>query len=272
MKKLIFTLLIGALPILAFSQTTNIPNTSWQWENHSNWGGGSTKFLGFRMQGIGDWPVLSILHEKPYGSTSGANSDRQTTLSIRSRRSQYMGQLRMTTLNDNYPHAVVGSGNNQKSFGIRYWKSWNQMYQHYEVKNNEPKNLYLLDHAAGGDKVVVRGDLCLNANGSCDYVFQDNYKLDDIEDLEQFIKENKHLPGVKSDADIKEAGEINTLELSFSLLEKVEELTLYTIDQHHKIEALKSENNTLSDNYEELKKINEELQEQLQKVLEKLEK
>lgn len=251
MKNLLLPFLFFALVATiqtADAQTTNIPNTSWQWENHSNFNNNGSKFLGIRPQGnYPGWPVFSILHEKPTGSGVG---DRQTTVDIRSRNKNYMGQLRFTTLlidnnTPGFPQAVIGSGNDQKSFGIRYWKSGSQKYQLFEVKNGDPKNLYLLDHAAGGDKVVVRGDLKICANGSCDYVFADDYDLRSIEEFEAFIKENKHLPGVKSDAEVKEDGEVDLLGLSFSLLEKVEELSLYVIDLNKQVKALKEENKGL---------------------------
>jgi hypothetical protein len=70
-----------------------------------------------------------------------------------------------------------------------------------------------------------------------DYVFADDYELMSLGDLEKSIKENKHLPGIPSAAEIEENG-ILLGDMQTKLLKKVEELTLYTIEQDKKIEEL----------------------------------
>jgi len=61
-----------------------------------------------------------------------------------------------------------------------------------------------------------------------------------LSEVESFIKENKHLPNVKSADQINLEGKINVEEQLISLLEKVEELTLYTIDQQKEIKDLRA--------------------------------
>lgn len=73
-----------------------------------------------------------------------------------------------------------------------------------------------------------------------DYVFASDYKLMPLEEVKQFITNNKHLPNVKSEADYQAEGSIALTELNLKLLEKVEELTLYIIDLQEQINALKS--------------------------------
>ena len=80
-----------------------------------------------------------------------------------------------------------------------------------------------------------------------DFVFEKDYKLRSIGDLEIFIKENKHLPDIPSANDVKENG-IDLGEMDAKLLQKIEELTLYIIDmsknmeaQQQQIEELKNE-------------------------------
>lgn len=79
-----------------------------------------------------------------------------------------------------------------------------------------------------------------------DYVFNEDYNLNSIENVEKFIKKNKHLPGIPSAEEVKnngiEIGEMNKL-----LLEKIEELTLYMIE-------LKKQNETLNSRIEKLEK------------------
>ncbi|MEO1589064.1 MAG: hypothetical protein AAFS00_17435, partial [Bacteroidota bacterium] len=56
-------------------------------------------------------------------------------------------------------------------------------------------------------------------------------------EVEAFIKENKHLPDVPSEAVVNSEG-IELVEMNATLLKKIEELTLYVIDQNKRIEAL----------------------------------
>ena len=75
--------------------------------------------------------------------------------------------------------------------------------------------------------------------GWCDYVFEDNYELRPLAEVEQFIKANKHLPEVPSEAEVFENG-VELGEMNAVLLKKIEELTLYVIAQQKEIEALKA--------------------------------
>jgi hypothetical protein len=70
-----------------------------------------------------------------------------------------------------------------------------------------------------------------------DYVFEKDYKLPSLTAVEKHIAANKHLPGVPSAAEMKEKG-VDLSEMNMTLLKKVEELTLYAIEQNKKIEAL----------------------------------
>ena len=80
-----------------------------------------------------------------------------------------------------------------------------------------------------------------------DYVFQkyytgsselkEDYKMPTLEEVEAFTKANHHLPEVPSAAEIKEEG-LQLKEMTTLLLQKIEELTLYTIEQEKRIKAL----------------------------------
>ncbi|HEX2936270.1 MAG TPA: hypothetical protein VHO72_13030 [Bacteroidales bacterium] len=78
--------------------------------------------------------------------------------------------------------------------------------------------------------------VCLQ--GGCDFVFRDDYKLLDLKELEQFVRTNQHLPEVAPEKDMIENG-VNMKELQMKLLQKVEELTLYTIEQNKELLLLK---------------------------------
>jgi len=84
-------------------------------------------------------------------------------------------------------------------------------------------------------EVTLAGDF-----GWPDYVFNENYKLQKLSELEKFIKLNKHLPDVPSEVEIKEKG-INLGDMSAILLKKVEELTLYVIELEKKLDKFEHE-------------------------------
>jgi hypothetical protein len=68
-----------------------------------------------------------------------------------------------------------------------------------------------------------------------DFVFEEQYALKSLAEVENFIQKNKHLPNVPSSKKIAENG-INLGEMDAILLQKIEELTLYTIKQQKLIE------------------------------------
>jgi hypothetical protein len=73
-----------------------------------------------------------------------------------------------------------------------------------------------------------------------DYVFEDSYKLMPLKELEEYITINKHLPNVQS-ADSVAKNNLSIGDMQVILLEKIEELTLYTIEQQKQIEILSKE-------------------------------
>lgn len=73
-----------------------------------------------------------------------------------------------------------------------------------------------------------------------DFVFEENYGLMPLAELEAFIKANKHLPEIQPAAEMESEG-VELGELNSKLLQKTEELTLYILQQQKEIEILKSE-------------------------------
>ncbi len=76
-----------------------------------------------------------------------------------------------------------------------------------------------------------------------DYVFKKDYNLMSLEDLKHFIENNGHLPGILSEKEVENAEGIELGHFCLSLLEKIEELTQYTIQQEEKIRELESKLN-----------------------------
>jgi len=73
-----------------------------------------------------------------------------------------------------------------------------------------------------------------------DYVFESMYELPSLSNVQEFIAKNKHLEGMPSAKQIEEEG-YSTIEVTITLLKKVEELTLYIIQQQKEIDELKKQ-------------------------------
>ena len=85
-------------------------------------------------------------------------------------------------------------------------------------------------------KLTVKGDIHaeevrvdLSVPGP-DYVFEEDYDLPSLESIQQYVKENKHLPEVPAAKELEENG-IDLGVMNMLLLRKVEELTLHLIEQ-----------------------------------------
>ena len=101
-------------------------------------------------------------------------------------------------------------------------------------------------HVDGGD-IRVSGGSFIDDGATLnvpDYVFEESYRLMPLPQLAKFIETNRHLPNVPSASQVKEHG-LNLSQMQMRLLEKLEELTLYTIEQNTTIEALKAQNEEL---------------------------
>ncbi len=83
-----------------------------------------------------------------------------------------------------------------------------------------------------------------------DYVFSNEYERMSLEELERFIAKHKHLPKVPSALQVQENG-VALGEMQRTLLEKVEELTLYTIELKKELDALKEKNQILEQKLQE---------------------
>lgn len=73
-----------------------------------------------------------------------------------------------------------------------------------------------------------------------DYVFENDYKIMTLSELENYINEYKHLPGIPSASEVEESGSVDLGEMNTLLLQKVEELTKYIIDLQKQIDELKN--------------------------------
>jgi hypothetical protein len=93
-------------------------------------------------------------------------------------------------------------------------------------------------------KIAARGVKVTNT-AFADYVFEPNYRLRPLSSVENYITENKHLPGMPSAKEVEKDGGFELSTMNVKLLEKIEELTLYVIEQNKQIQALKKQVETL---------------------------
>lgn len=86
-------------------------------------------------------------------------------------------------------------------------------------------------------KIIAEELRVQNSTAWPDYVFEPTYELMRLQQLSEFLKENKHLPDVPSATQIEKEG-IKVGEMQSVLLKKIEELTLYIIEQEQRIRKL----------------------------------
>jgi len=108
--------------------------------------------------------------------------------------------------------------------------------------HNTSKNVGIGTVTPGDWKLAVNGKIRAKEikveTGWSDFVFEEDYRLPTLEEVETYIKERGHLQDIPSAAEVEENG-IFLGEMDAKLLQKIEELTLYTIQQEKEIERLK---------------------------------
>lgn len=135
----------------------------------------------------------------------------------------------------------------QEGYGLNFWKPW--------VTGQNGGNFYLFLADSGNvgigtnnpqAKLAVNGEVLarsirVSTSSSYwpDYVFEDDYQLMSLRDLEAYVNAHKHLPGVPSVTDVKEQGDVDLGNMNVILLEKVEELTRYVIDLQKQIDEMR---------------------------------
>ena len=122
----------------------------------------------------------------------------------------------------------------------------------FTVHSNGQVGIGTGNSTLGTHKLAVEGsigarEIKVEASGWSDFVFEENYDLRTLKEVEQHINENGHLPEIPNEAEVTENG-INLGEMDAKLLQKIEELTLYLIEQNKKIEALEQEVQELKNN------------------------
>ncbi len=107
----------------------------------------------------------------------------------------------------------------------------------------------------GTHKLAVEGsigarEVTVETDTWSDFVFDDDYSLRALEDVEAHIAEYKHLPEIPSENEVVKNG-IELGKMDAKLLQKIEELTLYLIEQNKRIKALEAKNEELMKLYKD---------------------
>lgn len=157
--------------------------------------------------------------------------------------------IRFTWYNDTTDLGLIRSGDSRiEALAVRFNGA--------EVARFTPNGNFALKNKLEAKEVKV------TTTPTADFVFAENYDLPKLEKVEKYIKEKKHLPEIASAKEMEKEG-VNVGEFQIKLLQKIEELTLYTIEQNkqikqqqEQIKQLESQNKGIA----ELKKMVQDLQ------------
>ena len=131
--------------------------------------------------------------------------------------------------------------------GLNFWQPCgaNQLTANYRlfladngnigIKTNNPQ----AELAVNGTVLAKAVRVNISATYWPDYVFGNDYKMMTISELESYVNENRHLPGIPSASEVEEEGSVDLGEMNTILLQKVEELTRYIINLQKQIDELK---------------------------------
>lgn len=229
--------------------------------------GGTTIGVGYRAKGV---PTNGLAVEGNVGigtTTPGSKLDVNGSITIRSANNQNNNSPAIT-LNKNDDFLYDNQYINHYGFGFHG-------YQDGTTSHTEPTNAYVsgyfgIDFFSGGQnrlrisndgivsigsvnrqtgyKLAVNGkirakEIRVDTNWS-DFVFEDNYNLPSLKEVEKHINQKGHLKDIPSAREVRENG-ILLGQMDSKLLQKIEELTLYTIQQQKEIEVEKKKNKNL---------------------------
>lgn len=134
-------------------------------------------------------------------------------------------------------HINLGDGPDAKDkliIGTTGGNVWTELFEITAVGNVgigkvDPQNKLDVGGTIRAEKVVIE-------SGWADFVFNEDYQLPRLSDVENHIKEYKHLPDIPTEKEIKANG-VDLGDMQIKLLQKIEELTLYTIEQQKQLDS-----------------------------------
>ncbi|MBI1289436.1 MAG: hypothetical protein GC178_17855 [Flavobacteriales bacterium] len=148
------------------------------------------------------------------------------------------GYVGVGTSNPTAPLHLNNNGAHANTFKIDVYEDYRSAI---EVFQSGTQNFLVQ-----GDGKIWGRELNVKVGTFPDYVFKKEYVLPALTEVEDYVKKNSHLPEVPSAKEVEENG-MNVGEMNTLLLKKVEELTLYLIEQDKRIQQLQDEVNNLRD-------------------------
>lgn len=186
-------------------------------------------FLGARNQ-MG-YAAYASSQELAFAFINNAPLSANEVVSLNHAVDTYLSNLAGTTTVSNIPSPWVTSGNNI------YYNAGN-----VGIGTSNPTQMLSVKGTVVATKVKVSS--VTNSIDWPDYVFDKQYNLPTLEEIEKYIKQNNHLPEVPSAKDVQKNG-IDLGDTQALLLKKIEELTLIVIDLNKKVEKLSKEKDLL---------------------------
>lgn len=216
-----------------------------------------------------DWPIMyirstnvsgegiwaKVLHDKGDQSIEGGLSisgDISTKKNINLENNAMIGRALFNTFtydNQLMGHYALSWGDDSwsASYGPTLWQSayggmkfFTQGLPRMAIHFNGNVGIGTINPQA---KLDVRGaisatEVKVQILTGADHVFNKDYNLKSLSEVKAFVEENKHLPEIPSEKEMRDNG-LNMNEFQIKLLQKVEELTLYVIKQDEEIKKLK---------------------------------
>lgn len=252
-------------PVTNYSIKTSMSNHAdrgWTWGVQDK-----TPVMAVNTQGklqVNSW-IKSMGRTYYFGNVQYLYGDNRSAIYLRSNHSTVTQLIFRDKENINYGR-VYGSSNGA-NFGLLDGDgNWSYLaakdnYTAFRINNSEKMRIRKdgkvgigsnIDYSPVGYQLYVQGGVLTekvrvaleSADDWADYVFDDSYDLMPISDLDQFIKTHKHLPNVPSAEEVVDGG-IDIAKMDATLLEKIEELTLYMIKMDKELCHVKAENKEL---------------------------
>lgn len=210
----------NALFINYFCHRNTAINVGWDLSNGTD---GGTVFMGAKVD---------MQKSLKIGWSQSGTIDLNTSIDINQNANNANG-VKVNTWNNSIKAFSVERPDGKNSFIV--YGNGNAYFGLNRIKANHPHAncQYQFDGKIGCKELVV-----VDPAKWADFVFDKNYNLLPLVEVEAFYKKNRHLPSVPSEREVKENG-INTAEMDAILLQKIEELTLYVVQQQKEIVELK---------------------------------
>ncbi|WP_407500615.1 hypothetical protein [Elizabethkingia anophelis] len=128
----------------------------------------------------------------------------------------------------------LSGGGGETNFIANRGKGNTGGFHFYDYTNEGQRKRLLLLNSNGNallDGKLEAREIKVTTSPTADFVFEDTYQLPNLESVEKHIKEKKHLPEIASAAEMQKEG-VNIGDFQIKLLQKIEELTLYSIEQN----------------------------------------